>query len=135
MKEKLFNSKIYPALMKLTENIINTFKFMYFDLSFVQLQHDVVSFLVMNLHKYDQEKGSKAFSYFSVVAKNYLILHNNNNYKKLKAKDAIASVQDNIKFSTNNNSKSENEIDSDKYQLVCDMIENINNKKDKKDEV
>ena len=107
MKEKLFNSKIYPALMKLTENIINTFKFMYFDLSFVQLQHDVVSFLVMNLHKYDQEKGSKAFSYFSVVAKNYLILHNNNNYKKLKAKDAIASVQDNIKFSTNNNSKSE----------------------------
>jgi hypothetical protein len=39
----------------------------------------------MNMHKYDHTKGSKAFSYFSVVAKNYLILHNNNNYKKLKS--------------------------------------------------
>ena len=27
------------------------------------------------------------------------------------------------------------EMDNTKYQLVCDMIENINNKKDKKDEI
>ena len=45
--------------------------------------------MVMNMHKYDHTKGSKAFSYFSVVAKNYLILHNNNNYKKLKTHDKI----------------------------------------------
>ena len=38
--------------------------------------------MVMNIHKYDHTKGSKAFSYFSIVAKNYLILHNNANYKK-----------------------------------------------------
>jgi len=38
----------------------------------------------MNIHKYDHTRGSKAFSYFSIVAKNYLILHNNANYKKLK---------------------------------------------------
>ena len=41
------------------------------------------------MHKYDHTKGSKAFSYFSVVAKNYLILHNNNNYKKLKTHDGM----------------------------------------------
>ena len=35
------------------------------------------------MHKFTEGKG-KAFSYFSIVAKNYLILHNNNNYKKLK---------------------------------------------------
>ena len=45
--------------------------------------------MVMNMHKYDHTKGSKAFSYFSVVAKNYLILHNNNNYKKLKTHDKM----------------------------------------------
>ena len=45
--------------------------------------------MVMNMHKYDHTKGSKAFSYFSVVAKNYLILHNNNNYKKLKSHDKM----------------------------------------------
>tara|TARA_Y100000593_G_scaffold42233_1_gene80862 strand:+ start:38 stop:526 length:489 start_codon:yes stop_codon:yes gene_type:complete len=41
------------------------------------------------MHKYDHTKGSKAFSYFSIVAKNYLILHNNNNYKKMKQTDAL----------------------------------------------
>ena len=45
--------------------------------------------MVINMHKYDHTKGSKAFSYFSVVAKNYLILHNNNNYKKLKTHDGM----------------------------------------------
>ena len=39
----------------------------------------------MNMHKYDHTKGSKAFSYFSVVCKNYLILHNNANYKRYKS--------------------------------------------------
>jgi len=38
----------------------------------------------MNMHKFAEGKG-KAFSYFSIVAKNYLILHNNNNYKRLKS--------------------------------------------------
>ena len=39
--------------------------------------------------KYQQDKG-RAFSYFSVVGKNWLILHNNNNYKKMKIHDQIA---------------------------------------------
>ena len=45
--------------------------------------------MVINMHKYDHTKGSKAFSYFSVVAKSYLILHNNNNYKKMKTHDKM----------------------------------------------
>ena len=36
--------------------------------------------MVMNMHKFKEGKG-KAFSYFSIVAKNYLILNNNKNYK------------------------------------------------------
>ena len=32
------------------------------------------------------------FSYFSLVAKNYLILHNNNNYKKLKSHDKMDAL-------------------------------------------
>ena len=59
----------------------------------------------MNIHKYDHTKGSKAFSYFSVVAKNYLILHNNNNYKKLKTHDEL-SVLDSAK-----NKKIHNNVD------------------------
>jgi hypothetical protein len=94
VKNKIYQKEIHKAFDKLSENIINTFKFSYFDAPFVDTKAEVVSFLVMNIHKYDHTKGSKAFSYFSVVAKNYLILHNNNNYKKVKSHDDI-SVLDN----------------------------------------
>ena len=42
------------------------------------------------MHKFDETRGSKAFSYFSIVAKNYLILNNNANYKKMKSHDDIS---------------------------------------------
>ena len=85
----IYGTRIHAAFDKLAENIINTFKFTYFDYGFEDIKHEVVAFMVMNMHKYDHTKGSKAFSYFSVVAKNYLILHNNNNYKKLKTHDKM----------------------------------------------
>jgi len=88
-KNHIYGTRIHAAFDKLAENIINTFKFTYFDDPFNDVKHEVVAFMVMNMHKYDHTKGSKAFSYFSVVAKNYLILHNNNNYKKLKTHDKM----------------------------------------------
>ena len=84
-RNEIYGTRIHAAFDKLAENIINTFKFTYFDYGFQDIKNEVVAFMVMNMHKYDHTKGSKAFSYFSVVAKNYLILHNNNNYKKLKS--------------------------------------------------
>ena len=88
-RNTIYGTRIHAAFDKLAENIINTFKFTYFDYGFNDVKHEVVAFMVMNMHKYDHTKGSKAFSYFSVVAKNYLILHNNNNYKKLKTHDKM----------------------------------------------
>tara|TARA_R100001129_G_scaffold41921_1_gene28832 strand:+ start:55 stop:807 length:753 start_codon:yes stop_codon:yes gene_type:complete len=88
-RNHIYGTRIHAAFDKLAENIINTFKFTYFDMPFEDIKHEVVAFMVMNAHKYDHTKGSKAFSYFSVVAKNYLILHNNNNYKKLKSHNGI----------------------------------------------
>ena len=88
IRERIYNEHIRQAFEKLAENIIHTFKFYYFDVSSEEVKNEVVSFLVMNMHKYTAGKG-KAFSYFSIVAKNYLILHNNNNYKKMKTHDKI----------------------------------------------
>jgi len=92
-KNKLYKDEIEYPFNKLSENIINTFKFTYFDDVFKDVQHEVVVFLIMNMHKYDHTKGSKAFSYFSVVAKNYLILNNNANYKKYKSHDSIDAAR------------------------------------------
>ena len=91
-RNKIYREEIHKAFDKLAENIINTFKFTYFDYGFEDIKCETVAFMVMNMHKYDHTKGSKAFSYFSVVAKNYLILHNNNNYKKLKTHDDLDSA-------------------------------------------
>ena len=96
IRNKIYHLVIHKAFDKLSENIINTFKFTYFDYPFADIKHEVVAFLVMNMHKYDHTKGSKAFSYFSVVAKNYLILHNNNNYKMLKMHDHIDTIKHNM---------------------------------------
>ena len=89
-RHKIYTDEIHPAFLKLAENIINTFKFSYFDYGFRDLQEEVVSNLVLNMHKFDETRGSKAFSYFSIVAKNYLILNNNANYKKMKSHDDIS---------------------------------------------
>lgn len=78
-RNQIYQKEIHAAFDKLVENIINRFKFPYIKSYFNDLKDEVVSFLVMNMGKYSPEKG-KAFSYFSVVAKNYLILHNNKRY-------------------------------------------------------
>ena len=88
LKNKIYSQHISYPFDKLAENIIHTFKFYYFDVPSEQVKHEVVSFLVMNMHKFKEGKG-KAFSYFSIVAKNYLILHNNKNYKNYKIHDKM----------------------------------------------
>ena len=88
LKNKIYTQHISYPFDKLAENIIHTFKFYYFDVPSEQVKHEVVSFLVMNMHKFKEGKG-KAFSYFSIVAKNYLILHNNKNYKNYKIHDKM----------------------------------------------
>ena len=91
-REQLFRIHLDYPLDKMAENIINRFRFPYINISFDEIKKQVVSFLVMNLSKYTQDKG-KSFSYFSVIAKNYLILHNNNGYKLEKSSIYLSDVQ------------------------------------------
>lgn len=83
IRNKIYEQHIKYPFDKLAENIIHTFKFYHFDIPYEDVKHEVVAHLNEKIHKYTQDKG-KAFSYFSIVAKNYLINHNNNNYNKFK---------------------------------------------------
>jgi hypothetical protein len=88
-RSRIYKQGIQSAFEKLVENIIHTFKFYYTgDQTMQQQQHEVVSFLVEKLPKFKQENG-KAFSYFSIVAKNFCILKNKSNYKKLLSHDRL----------------------------------------------
>ena len=92
-RDQIFNEKIYYAFYKLAENIIHTFKFYYTEVDNIdELKHEVIAFLLEKLHLYDQSKG-KAYSYFGTIAKRYLIVYNNNNYKRLKGKAPVDDVE------------------------------------------
>jgi hypothetical protein len=80
-RNDIYNIKIKYAFEKLVENVFNTFKFCYFETSPLEVQKETVAHLVANIHKFESGKG-KAFSYFSIIAKNYLIFQNNTNYKR-----------------------------------------------------
>lgn len=80
-RSRIYSNKIHPAFDKMVENILNTYKFMYFDYSFTSVKNETISHLVLHLHKFDGTRGFKAFSYFSVATKYYLIAENNKNYR------------------------------------------------------
>ena len=129
LRNKIYQEEIHKAFDKLAENIINTFKFSYFDDGFNDVKHEVVAFMVMNLHKYDHTKGSKAFSYFSIVAKNYLILHNNANYKKYKSHSDISVL--NRKHDDDRFKQDFNDLTEEVIKYLDENIPNIfRNKRD-----
>jgi len=82
-RSRLYNEKIHYAFFKLTENIIHTFKFYHTEVENIEdLQHEVIIFLLSKIHLFDPSKGAKAYSYFGTIAKRYLILSNDKNYRK-----------------------------------------------------
>jgi hypothetical protein len=82
-RSNIYRESIHYGFFKLTENIIHTFKFYYTEVDNIEdLQHEVITFLLSKIHLYDQTKGAKAYSYFGTIAKRYLILSNQKNYKK-----------------------------------------------------
>lgn len=73
-KNRLYVNDIYPAFEKLAENLINIHKFTALHDTYDDLKNDCVNFLFETIHKFDESRGTNAFSYFNVVAKNWLII-------------------------------------------------------------
>ena len=93
-RNRIYNERIEYGFYKLAENIIHTFKFYYTDTDTIEeLKHEVITFLLEKLHLYNPTKG-KAFSYFGTIAKRYLIVYNENNYRKLQEKADVDESDD-----------------------------------------
>ena len=94
---QIYNKEIHYAFYKLAENIIHTFKFYYTEVDNIEdLKYEVISFLLQKLHLYDQSKG-KAYSYFGTIAKRYLIIYNQKNYKKMISKMQVEEIDNSEK--------------------------------------
>jgi len=102
IREQIFRDKILQPFQKLVENVFNTFKFSYFETGPQDVQKECLTHLVANMHKFDPSrvsktdptKKTKAYSYFSIIAKHYLILLNNTNYKKFNQNVEISEDRD-----------------------------------------
>jgi hypothetical protein len=92
-RNRVYKEHIDYAFNKLVENIYHTFKFTYIDLPYEDIKCEVVAFLTEKIHKYTQGKG-KAYSYFSRIVKNYLIIQNNSSYAKLKRRVETTVIDD-----------------------------------------
>lgn len=84
LREKIYRRFIYPAFMKLSENLINKMKPTYIDSTFEDLQTDIVTYLTERLSKFNPEAG-KAYSYYTRTTFNYIIAENQKAYSKLKS--------------------------------------------------
>lgn len=73
-RHKIFVEKIYEPFKKLVENLINVYNYKTAYESKEELRDRCVAQLFQIISKFDETKGSKAFSYYNVVAKNFLIV-------------------------------------------------------------
>jgi len=117
IKDRVYKDRIKPAFDKLAEIVYNKWKFTYFDDDPQDVMCEVVAFMIEKIHMYKAGKG-KAFSYFTIVARNYLILNNNANYKRYKNTDVMSSLPDN--WDTENNWAEE--VRNDEYRTFNDRM-------------
>lgn len=81
-RETVYGKEILPAMKKLVESLIYVYGFKSPLMNTQELIEEGCFFLYKSLHKWNPDKGSKAFSYFNVVAKNFLINTTNSHRKK-----------------------------------------------------
>ena len=72
IRTELYVELIQPAFNEMVDKIIFTYKFNTLP-NIDELRNDCKVWLTTILDKFDPEKGSKAFSYFSVITKNWFI--------------------------------------------------------------
>ena len=77
----IFQKLIFPALDKLAENLIHTYKFHNFETNYNDLKYDSVCFLHDKLSSFTKDRG-KAFSFLTTCCLNFLIMSAN----QMKAK-------------------------------------------------
>ena len=91
-KNAIFTKHLYYPFYKMSENLIHTFKFYYTEVETLEdLKHEMVIFFLEKLDKFKVGRG-KAFSYFSIAGKRYLINYNTKNYKKLIKKADVEAM-------------------------------------------
>jgi len=99
LRSKLYIEYIQPAFDQMVDKIIYTYRFTTLP-NIEYLKGDCKVWLTTILNKYDPNKGSKAFSYFSVVTKNWFIHKVKRTQKRNRTEvfmeDVISQLDENL---------------------------------------
>jgi hypothetical protein len=102
-RNEIYIHEILPSFNKLAENLIFIHGFAkQSGVTYEVLKSDCVSFLFETLDKFDATRGSKAFSYFNVVAKNWLIIQSKKRTKHNRRMISLDSTDVDGKFDSSN---------------------------------
>ena len=125
IRTELYINWIEPAFSEMVNKIIYTYRFT--SLQNIEILRDECKiWLTTILDKYDPNKGSKAFSYFSVITKNWFIHKVRKTSIESKREVQIDSIPKNIEisnFSVENEYYSKRESD----EFWGNLWEEINN--------
>lgn len=122
---ELYANYIQPAFSEMVDKIVFTYKFTTLP-NIDDLREECKVWLTTILQKYDPNRGSKAFSYFSVITKNWFIHQVKVNSKKTKREveyDALSSEVKLRYFATYNQYDSKRE-EKEFWQSLWGEIEN-----------
>lgn len=91
-KSELYKVWIQPAFEEMVNKIVFTYKFNTLP-NIEDLKDECKIWLTTILDKFDTSKGSKAFSYFSVITKNWFIhkVKKNNNRREVYLEDIVGT--------------------------------------------
>jgi len=101
-KSQLYKEFIQPAFAEMVDKIVFTYKFNSLP-NIDDLKDECKTWLTTILDKFDTSKGSKAFSYFSVITKNWFIhkVKKNNSKKEVYLEDIINNSEEELKHEEN----------------------------------
>ena len=129
-KDRLYTAHIQPAFEELVHNLVSVYQFKSQIEDINHLKHDCVTFLFETIHKWNPDNGTKAFSYFNVVAKNWLTIHSRRHYKHAKRSVHIDSKEDFTSYEKEQLNKIEPDISvvyekNIDYQLMAPMFKEM----------
>jgi DNA-directed RNA polymerase specialized sigma subunit len=96
-REQLYVTYIQPAFNEMVDKIVYTYKFTNLP-NIDELKDECKIWLTTVVEKYDHTKGSKAFSYFSVITKNWFIHKVKKNQKRMRSEIDISEISNDLEI-------------------------------------
>ena len=126
-RNRLF-SIIYPALAKISEVYYNKVKPTYMDGEMLDIMMDCTAYLTERMYRIKEGKG-KAFSYFTVCARNYYIFHNSRAYTGTKKTLKLDYLNENWDIADDSSKRTEEMEESAK--LLSAFVDYMDENKEK----